>query len=286
MFDIPFQYFVSLGLILVASLVVYLIINIIERAVIRRYRIDQENNLSARKILTQVKLLKKIALVFLFILTGAAILMVFDSVRQIGTSIIASAGVIGIIVGFAAQKSISMILAGFQIALTQPIRLDDVVIVEGEWGKIEELTLTYVVVKIWDQRRLVLPINYFIEKPFQNWTRTGSDILGTVFLNVDYSMPLEPLREEFDRIMENSALWNKKAKVIQVTDIKERTVELRALVSANDAGAAWNLRCEVREKLLDFVQKNYPQCLPKTRESIEPVVVNKSASSKKIAELV
>jgi small-conductance mechanosensitive channel len=190
-------------------------------------------------------------------------------VRQFGTAIIASAGVAGIIVGFAAQKSIATLLAGFQIALTQPIRIDDVVIVENEWGRIEEITLTYVVVSIWDLRRLVLPITYFIEKPFQNWTRTSADILGTVFIHVDYSAPLDELRAELTRILEASPLWDRKVAVLQVTDAKERTLEVRALASARDASAAWDLRCEVREKLIAYLQKNHPGSLPRLRARME-----------------
>jgi small-conductance mechanosensitive channel len=192
-------------------------------------------------------------------------LMVFQSVRQFGTAMIASAGVAGIIIGFAAQKSLATFLAGLQIAMTQPIRIDDVVIVEGEWGRIEEITLTYVVVCIWDLRRLVVPITYFIEKPFQNWTRTSSDILGTVFLQVDYDVPVEAVRAELTRILEASTLWDRKVNVLQVTESRERTLELRALASASDAGRSFDLRCEVREKLVAFIQKNYPGSLPRVR---------------------
>jgi small-conductance mechanosensitive channel len=200
----------------------------------------------------------------------ASMLMVFDSVRQFGTSILASAGIAGIIIGFAAQRSIATLLAGFQIAFTQPIRLDDVVIVENEWGRIEDITLTYVTVRIWDMRRLIVPITYFIEQPFQNWTRTSSELLGSVFLYVDYTMPLQPLREELDRILETSQHWDRKVKVLQVTDAKEHTLELRALASAADASTAWNLRCEVREKLIAFVQQRYPEHLPRMRAELQP----------------
>jgi small-conductance mechanosensitive channel len=199
----------------------------------------------------------------------ASMLMVFESVRQFGTAIIASAGVAGIIVGFAAQKSIATLLAGFQIAMTQPIRIDDVVIVENEWGRIEEITLTYVVVRIWDLRRLILPITYFIETPFQNWTRQSADILGTVFLHTDYNVPLDKLRSEFKRVLEASPLWDKKVCVLQVTDSNERTLEIRALASARDASAAWDLRCEVREKLVTYLQRNYPESLPRIRAAVE-----------------
>jgi hypothetical protein len=201
----------------------------------------------------------------------ASMLMVFDSVRQFGESILASAGIAGIVVGLAAQRSIAALLAGFQIAMTQPIRLDDVVIVEKEWGRIEEITLTYVVVRIWDLRRLVVPITYFIEQPFQNWTRASADILGTVFLYVDYTVPVDSLRGELTRILQASRFWDGKVNALQVTDAKEQTLEVRALASAADASLAFSLRCEIREQLVGFLQRNYPESLPKVRASFEPV---------------
>jgi small-conductance mechanosensitive channel len=171
--------------------------------------------------------------------------------------------------GFAAQRSIATLLAGFQIALTQPIRVDDVVIVENEWGRIEEITLTYVVVRIWDLRRLILPITYFIEKPFQNWTRSSAEILGTVFLHVDYSVPVNELRGELTRILHSSSLWDGKVNVLQVTDSKEHTLEIRALASAANASLAWDLRCEIRERLVEFLQRNYPGSLPRIRAVLD-----------------
>ena len=258
----------SLLLVGIIGFILYQLVNAVEEAVLNQYRIDVKDNLEARKVYTQVKVLKKIAVVVIVIFTAASMLMVFDSVRQLGTSILASAGVVGIIVGFAAQRSIATVLAGFQIALTQPIRLDDVVIVEGEWGRIEEITLTYVVVLIWDKRRLVVPISYFIEKPFQNWTRVSADLLGTIYLYLDYTVPLKALRDELDRLLEQSTNWDRKVKVIQVTDAKASNMEVRVLVSATDASAAWTLRCELREKLIDFLQRNYPQSLPRMRAEL------------------
>ena len=229
------------------------------------YDIGTRDNLQARRIYTQIKVIENIIVSVIVLLTAASILMSFESVRRIGTSLLASAGVLGIVLGFAAQKTLGNFIAGIQIALAQPIRLDDVVIVENEWGWIEEITLTYVVVRIWDLRRLVIPISYFVEKPFQNWTRTSADILGSVFLYADYTVPVDKIREELTRILENSSYWDKKVNVFQVTNASENTVELRALMSAADSPTAWNLRCEVREKLLLFLQKNYPESLPKTR---------------------
>jgi small-conductance mechanosensitive channel len=261
---------VSLLLIGVLAFLLLQLIGAVAELVLKRNRLDVADNREARAIYTQVTVLKRIAGLVVVVFAIASMLMVFESVRQFGTAIIASAGVAGIIVGFAAQKSIATLLAGFQIAMTQPIRIDDVVIVEGEWGRIEEITLTYVVVKIWDLRRLVLPISYFIEQPFQNWTRTSADLLGTVFLYLDYTVPMNELRAELTRVLTASPLWDKKVSVLQITDTKERTIEVRALMSACNAGAAFDLRCEVREKLIDFLQRHYPQSLPRVRADISP----------------
>jgi Mechanosensitive ion channel len=238
----------SLLLIAVVAFILFQLVDAAASFVLNKHRIDVSDNLVARSIYTQVVVLKKVALTAIGIFTLASMLMVFDSVRQCGASILASAGIAGIVVGFAAQRSIATLLAGFQIALTQPIRLDDVVIVEGEWGRIEDITLTYVVVRVWDLRRLVVPITYFIEQPFQNWTRSSADILGTVFLYVDYAVPLDALRAELTRLLEASRYWDRKVNLLQVTDAKEHTLEIRALASAADASLAWDLRCEIREK--------------------------------------
>lgn len=263
-----FKQAASLLLIGAIGFILFQLVNAVEEAVLAQFRIDVKDNLEARKVYTQVKVLKKIAIVVIILFTTASMLMVFDSVRQLGTSILASAGVAGIIVGFAAQRSIATVLAGFQIAMTQPIRLDDVVIVENEWGRIEEITLTYVVVLIWDQRRLIVPINYFIEKPFQNWTRISADLLGTIYLYTDYTVPVQALREELDRVLAGTKLWDGRVKGIQVTDSKENVLEVRVLVSAADASAAWDLRCLVREKLVDFLQRTHPDSLPRTRAEL------------------
>jgi small-conductance mechanosensitive channel len=256
-------------LISVVAFIFFEIVDAIASFVLRQHRLDVSDNLQARSIHTQVVVLKKVAVTLIGIFALASMLMVFDSVRQFGASILASAGIAGIVVGFAAQRSIATLLAGFQIALTQPIRVDDVVIVENEWGRIEDITLTYVVVRVWDLRRLVVPITYFIEQPFQNWTRSSADILGTVFLYVDYTVQLEPLRLEFTRILENSRFWDGKVNVLQVTDAKEHTLEIRALASAADASLAWDLRCEIREKLVTFVQQTFPDTLPRLRASLD-----------------
>ena len=244
-----------------------------EDVILSRYDINVKDNLQARKIYTQTKTIRKVLAVVIIIVAVALVLMGFDSFRQLGTGILASAGLASLVIGLAAQKIFGNFLAGIQIAFTQPIRVDDVVIVENEWGRIEEITLTYVVVRIWDLRRLVLPIGYFIEKPFQNWTRVSADLLGTVIVYADYTIPVNELREEFHRILKDSNKWDGKVWGLQVTNATERTMELRALMSAADASAAWDLRCEVREKLIEFVQKNYPEALPKTRAELKKTEV-------------
>jgi small-conductance mechanosensitive channel len=263
----------SLMLIGVVAFILFQAVDAAAALVLRQHRTDVTDNLQARAIHTQVMVLRKLAVAVIVIFTIASMLMVFESVRQFGASILASAGIAGIIIGFAAQKSIATLLAGFQIALTQPIRVDDVVIVEGEWGRIEDITLTYVVVRIWDQRRLVVPITYFIEQPFQNWTRTSADILGTVFLQVDYTVPVDELRAELTRILQSSKYWDGKVNGLVVTDVKERTLEVRALASAADASLAWDLRCEVREKLVDFVRRTHPASLPRLRGAFETTAI-------------
>ena len=237
--------------------------------ILSQYDVEARDNLLARRVYTQIGVISNIIIVGIILLTVSFILMTFPAVRQIGVSLLASAGVLGIVLGFAAQKTLGNIIAGIQIAISQPIRLDDAVVVENEWGWIEEITLTYVVVRIWDLRRLVLPIAYFIEKPFQNWTRTSADIIGSVFLYVDYTVPMEEVRQELYNILEKSPYWDKKVKVLQVTNTTEHTVELRALMSAADSPTAWNLRCEVREKLIEFLQKKHPKSLPRTRVELK-----------------
>ena len=244
-------------------------VDVIEDLVRHHYRLTDDDNLRIRKLLTQLQFVKKLTVSLIVFLTVALVLMSFATVRKIGTGLLTSAAIASVIVGFAAQRSIGNLLAGFQIAFTQPIRLDDVLVVEGEWGRVEEITFTYVVLRIWDERRLVLPINYFIEKPFQNWTRTSSQLLGTVFLYVDYTIPVEELRGELQRFVTAHLLWDKRVCTLQVTDSKERTVELRCVVSAASSGNTFDLRCAVREHLVAYIQEHYPGSLPKTRTTTE-----------------
>ncbi len=244
------------------------VINMARELVLRQYDIAGADNLKARKVTTQFRVLERILIVIVIIIAVAIALMTFEGIKRIGISLFASAGVAGIILGLAAQKLLGSVLAGFQIAVTQPIRIDDVVIVENEWGWIEEVNLTYVVVRIWDKRRLILPTTYFIEKPFQNWTRVSADILGTVYVYTDYQMPVDRLRDEFMRILGQTDLWDGKVGVVQVTNATEKTMEIRALMSAVDSPTAWDLRVLVREKLIAFLQEHYPHCLPRTRVEI------------------
>ncbi|MFA5286754.1 MAG: mechanosensitive ion channel domain-containing protein [Candidatus Omnitrophota bacterium] len=250
------------------------IVYVIRDEFLNRYDINTRDNVRARSVHTQMRVISNIIVVGLFLLTAAFMLMNFAEVRHIGMSMLASAGIFGIVIGFAAQKTLGNFIAGIQIAFAQPIRLDDVVIIEGEWGWIEEITLTFVVVRIWDLRRLVVPISYFLEKPFQNWTRTSADLLGTVFIYTDYTVPVKEIRNELTRILENNQKWDKKVNVLQVTNTTEKTVELRALMSAADSPTSWNLRCEVREKLLEFLQQRFPESLPRMR-----IELNKGAES-------
>ncbi|HVX92433.1 MAG TPA: mechanosensitive ion channel family protein [Xanthobacteraceae bacterium] len=235
---------------------------------VARFELTSEDNLLARKHITQVRILRRAIDTLVVVITIAAMLMSFDAVRQYGLSLFASAGVAGIVAGLAARPLLSNLIAGVQLAMAQPIRLEDAVVIENEFGNIEEITSTYVVVRLWDWRRMIVPLSYFIEKPFQNWTRESSALIGTVLLHVDYTVPVVRVREKLEEIVRASRLWDGKVVNLQVTDATERTVELRALVSAANSGAAWDLRCEVREKLVAFLQAEYPQALPRARAAV------------------
>lgn len=258
----------SILLIVAVALILFQAVSLGEKAVLTRYDINVADNLQARKIYTQIHVVSKVVYVLIGLFTVASILMLFEEVRRFGTSLLASAGVVGIILGFAAQKTIANLFAGFQLAMTQPIRLDDVVIVEGEWGRIEEITLTYVIIHIWDDRRLVVPLGYFIEKPFQNWTRVSAQLLGSVFVWVDYTMPLEELRQALKEIIEPNPLWDKRFWNLQVTDATEKTMQIRVLATSADSAKGWDLRCDIREKLIAYIQKHHPQSLPQVRVEV------------------
>jgi len=254
-------WFASLGWLMISSVYMF------EDLLVARYDITVSDNLRARRIRTQTQLLRRMAVIFLIVIDLGLILSVFrDSpIWHYGAGLLASAGLVTLVLATAAKSTAENLLAGLQIALTEPIRLDDVVIVEGQWGRIEEITTTYVVVKIWDLRRLVVPLTYFIEKPFENWTRRSSDLLGTAFLYVDYSVPVEELRQEFTRILETSPLWDRQVNSLQVTNLSEQTMEIRCLTSARNASEQFDLRCVIRERMIAFIQQNYPDAFPRTR---------------------
>lgn len=235
---------------------------------LRRFDVQADDNLLARKHYTQVRILQRAAETLIVIVTIGAALMTFEAVRQYGISLFASAGVAGLVVALAARPIFANLFAGVQIAMTQPIRVYDAVVVEGEWGWIEEITSAFVVIKLWDWRRLVVPLSYFIEKPFQNWTRENASIIGSVFVHVDYTVPVDRVREKLKDIAKASPLWDGQVVNLQVTDATEGTIELRALVSARTSPSAWDLRCEVREKLIAFLQEELPGSLPRVRASM------------------
>jgi len=237
---------------------------------LKKFNIAVEDNLIARKHLTQTRILQRVAKLLIGFVTLGLALMTIAGFRQWGVSLLASAGVVGIIAGLALQPMLTNMIAGIQIALTQPIRIDDAVIVEGEWGNVEEITSTYVVVKLWDWRRMVLPLSWFITNPFQNWTRENARLIGTAMLYVDYAAPIDRLREGFERIVRASKLWDGDVQVLQVTDITERVMQVRCLASARSAGVAFDLRCEIREKMMAFMRDECPEALPRDRLEFEP----------------
>jgi small-conductance mechanosensitive channel len=231
----------------------------------RRFRPSGEDPILARRHITQMRLLRRTAIILIYFMTFSALLMAIPSIRQLGISLFASAGVAGLVVGLAARPLLSNFIAGIQIAVTQPLRIGDDVIMEGEFGTIEEIRTTYVVLKTWDWRRLILPLSSVTDKPFQNWTLSSSSQIGTVFWYIDYMTPTEPIRERFNELVKDSKLWDGQVAVFQVTDITAEAVQVRGLVSAASPGAAWDLRCEIREKLLRWIQDAYPQSLPLIR---------------------
>ena len=235
----------------------------------RRFKIDVEDNLVARKHITQVRILERTAALFIMLLTTAAALMTIDTVRQYGVTLLASAGAAGIIAGLALQPLLTNLIAGIQIAVTQPIRIDDAVIVEGEWGWVEEIGSTYVVVRLWDLRRMILPLSYFIQTPFQNWTRESAKIIGAVMIYVDYAAPVEAMRAKLAEIAKTSRLWDGDVVNLAVTDLTEKTMQVRCLVSARSAGDAFDLRCEVRERMVAWLRGAHPEALPRERRLAE-----------------
>jgi small-conductance mechanosensitive channel len=262
------QHAVGVALIAVMGWLAVLFTDVIIDVFETRYRTDTADNLTARKMQTQLNVLRRIIDVLIIFITIGIALMTFPTIHQIGTSVLASAGVAGIVVGLAMKPTLSSLVAGIQIALTQPMRIDDVVVVNGEWGRIEEIHTFFVVVRIWDLRRLVLPLSYFIEQPFENWTRTSADLLSYIYLWVDYSVPVDELRQEFTRLLKSSPKWKGEVNVLQVVDANDHAIEIRALMDAPDSSQSWDLQCYIREGLIKFLQQKFPDSLPRYRGEV------------------
>jgi small-conductance mechanosensitive channel len=243
------------------------VVYIADAAFLRRFDITAEDNTRARQVHTQMLLFRRVLISFIVVLTAGGVLWTFHDERiwKAGTGLLASAGIASLILAAAAKSTMENFLAGMQIAITAPIRIDDVVVVQGEWGRIEEINSAYVVIKIWDERRLLVPLSWFIENSFTNWTRRSSDILGTAFLYVDYAVPVEELRAQLQKIVAASHLWDKRVCVLQVTDLKERTMEIRCLVSSRNSSDSFDLRCLVREQMITFLRDHYPDAFPRVR---------------------
>ncbi len=254
---------------------------VLEDLALARWRVDVPDNMKARRLRTQVQMLRRVTVAAIVVLTIGVMLMTFPAVRTVGASLLASAGLISVVAALAAQSTLGNLFAGLQLAFSDAVRIDDVVVVEGEWGRIEELTLTYVAVQIWDDRRLILPTSYFTTKPFQNWTRRGSAVLGTAEIDVDWSLPVEPLRAELRTVCEGTELWDGRVCVLQVTDATGGMIKLRALVSANDAGSLWDLRCLVRERLVGWVFEHRQDSLPRMRADVTTAGRSRAETARK-----
>lgn len=239
---------------------------------LQRFRLDSDDNLLARKHVTQVRVFKRVLDTLVIIFAISTALMTFESVRQYGVSLFASAGAAGLIVGLAARPLLSNLIAGVQIAITQPIRIEDAVIIENEWGWVEDIASTYVVIRLWDWRRMVVPLSYFIEKPFQNWTRDAQSLIGAIILHVDFGADVPRIRRRLEQAARESGLWDGEVVNLQVVDTHPRSIELRALVSARNAPQSWDLRCEIREKLLAFISDEMPEAFPHDR-SVAPLAI-------------
>jgi len=263
----PVHHFLAIAMVLSLSWFAVGVVSVIESALLRKFDITAEDNMRARQVHTQMLIFRRALIGFILIVTVGSVLWTFHDERvwKAGTGLLASAGIASLILATAAKSTASNFLAGLQIALTSPIRIDDVVVVQGEWGRIEEITSAYVVIRIWDQRRLIVPLSYFIENSFTNWTRRSADILGTAFLYVDYTVPVEAMRTHLQKIAESSPLWDKRVCGLQVTDLKEHTMEIRCLVSSRNSSESFDLRCLVREEMIAFLRDNYPEALPRVR---------------------
>jgi len=258
----------KVGMLILLGWSAVIAINAASRRIERRHRIDVEDNLTARRVHTQINILRRVAVIIVLLLTAGTCLLIFPAVQAFGVSLFASAGVAGLVLGFAARPILTNLIAGMQIALTQPIRIDDVLIVEGEWGWVEEITTTYVVLRIWDQRRLIVPLSRFIEQPFENWTRESADILGVVLWHLDYRAPIAEMRQMLEELLYGNQLWNGKVANLQVVESGPATITVRALVSARNSPMAWDLRCEIREQMIAWLRAEHPEALPRVRAAL------------------
>ena len=256
-------------LIVIVGWTAILAIGVLTERSLRGLHLENEDNLAARKMVTQLRVLRRSAQIVLILLTAAAVLSTFEEVRRLGVSLFASAGAAGLVLGFAARPVLANLIAGVQIALTQPIRIEDVVIVEGEWGRIEEIGATYVVVRIWDLRRLVVPLSHFIEQPFQNWTRESAQIIGQVFWYLDYTAPVDAIRERFEALVRASPRWDGQVLALQVVETDRDVIHVRGIMSARNASLAFDLRCEVREAMVSWLQAVHPEALPRVRGELD-----------------
>ena len=262
------QHWLGIGVLLCAVWLAVRAVEALQARILREHPVDIEDNLAARRIQTQTRVIARVIQGAIILVGVALALMTFPAIRQIGATLLASAGIIGLVAGIAARPVFGNLIAGLQIALAQPIRLDDVVIVEGEWGRIEEITSTYVVVRIWDERRMVVPLQWFIENPFQNWTRTSAQLLGTAFLWLDYRTPMAEVRAQLQRICEEDPRWDGRVCVAQVTETCEHTIQVRLLVSSGNSGDLFDLRCVVRERMIDYLAQCHPEALPRLRADL------------------
>lgn len=262
------QQVMVVGIVVLVGWFLFIALHVWTIVYLRRFKLDAEDNLLARKHVTQSRILERIGKLLIVVITLAVALMTFEGVRQYGVSLLASAGAAGLVVGLALQPMLRNLIAGIQLAVTQPIRIDDALLIEGEMGNVEEITSSYVVVRLWDWRRMIVPLNYFIEQPFQNWTRESAALIGTVYLYVDFTVSVGELRKTFEEIVRGSKLWDGRVVALQVTNLKETTMEIRMLASAASASHAFDLRCEVRERMIAFVQERYPEALPRVRTDL------------------
>ena len=259
----------KIGLVVLLGWSTILTINAVARYLERRHRLDEEDNFEARRVHTQIEILRRVAVILVVLLSAGGVLITFPTIQAVGVSLFASAGVAGIVLGLAARPILTNLIAGIQIALTQPIRLEDVLIVEGEWGWVERITTTYVVIRIWDLRRLVVPLSYFIEKPFENWTRESSAIIGVVIWHLDYRAPIAEMRKKLDSLLYSNPRWDGKVSNLQVIDTSQTTLTVRGLVSARNSPTAWDLRCEIREQMIAWLQATHPEALPRFRSVLK-----------------